>query len=125
MNNQHPLLKNTVAAALLMSSMFLHGCAVNQDISSLGAQQLQRLSNLEVLQRDASRPYSVIDTVRVLSCSGGAEGMEEAVIDAKVVAVQLDADAVINFHCQSKSDTKIDDCALPLVCLGTAIEYTQ
>jgi len=63
--------------------------------------------------------------VRVLSCSGGEEGMEEAVIDAKVVAVQLDADAVIDLHCQAQSDIRIDGCASPLVCAGTAVEYTR
>jgi len=125
MKNQLPALKITVVAALLVSSVLLHGCAVSHDISSLSAQQLQRLSDLEVLQGAPSRPYSVIDIVRVLSCSGGEEGMEEAVIDAKVVAVQLDADAVIDLHCQAQSDIRIDGCASPLVCAGTAVEYTR
>jgi len=125
MNNQLPVLRNPVVAALLVSGMFLHGCAVNPDISSLGAEQLQRLAHLEVLRSDAFRPYSVLDTVRVLSCSGGAEGTEEAIIDAKVVAVQLHADAVINLHCQAQSDIRIDGCASPLVCAGTAIEYKR
>lgn len=125
MNNQLPLLKNPVMATLLVSNMFLHGCAVNPDISSLSAGQLQRLSNLEVLQSAPVRPYSVLDIVEGFSCNGGAEGMEEATVDAKVIAVQLDADAVVDLHCQSKSDTRIDDCAMPLVCMGAAIEYTQ
>lgn len=122
--NKLPLLKNLVVAALLMSSVLLHGCAVSPDISSLSAGQLQRLSELEVLQGAPSRPYSVIEIVRVLSCSGGDEGMEEAIIDAKVVAVQLDADAVIDLHCQAQSDIHIDGCPSPLVCAGTAVEYT-
>lgn len=132
MNNQLSLLKNLAMAVLLLSSISLHGCATNPDISSLSAQQLQRLSNLKVSQSDASRPHSMLDIVKGFSCqkanayTNKQASAGEAIEGVKIRAVQLGADAVVNLNCQTNSDTDlINNCWSSIVCVGTAIEYTQ
>ncbi|MGH8588336.1 MAG: Rcs stress response system protein RcsF [Gammaproteobacteria bacterium] len=115
----------TLAAAVLL----LFGCATNPDVGSLSSSQRAKVASMDVLRGPTSRPYTILGTVKGLSCHRNAYQRQllteaEAIEGIKLQAALLEAEAVINTVCQMNSGTDwINNCWSSIVCAGDAVRY--
>lgn len=113
----------------LLISFLVAGCAANPDLGSLSADELARISRMELTQGPAERPHTVLDTVSGLSCHRNAYQdeditREEALEGVKIEAATIGADAVVSISCQTKSGPDMrNNCWSSYVCAGVAVKF--
>lgn len=105
------------------------GCASGPDLEGLSSTQRSKFEAMEVFRGPAPRPHTVIQPVKSFACLKAYqhESMhEEGTIQGlKLKAARLDADAVSNAACQTRSGAEWNDCWSSIVCTGDAIRYKQ
>jgi|GEM_PF-894268 len=105
------------------------GCASNPSITSLSSIERQKVAEMMVFEagsipRDS---YQILGTVEGIACkrnlyASDSPSMEEAKQGARIRAVQLNTDAVINMICEDKRETDWGrNCWQTVVCVGDAI----
>lgn len=122
-------MRYTRTLGALLVTMTVAGCASNPSIDSLSSGQRARYSQMEIINGSASRPHSVVGSVKGISCHRNAYQSrlltsDEALEGVKLQAAQFEADAVINVACQKKSEIDWgNNCWASIVCVGDAVKF--
>jgi S1-C subfamily serine protease len=122
-----------IRVALLLPLSILGACASNPPISSLSAEQREKVTQIVFLKSGdiPKDSYSVLGTVEGLACkrnayASGTPSFEEAKQGVSIRAAQLGADAVMSVLCEENH--KVDwgnNCWQSVVCIGDAIAVSD
>lgn len=114
---------------ILLSFSLLIACTSNPSLSTLSAEQRDKVSDILFLDSDVlpKDSYTVLGTVKGIACkrnlyATGAPSVQEAQQGVRIRAVQLDADAVIGLLCEDNQEVDWgNNCWQSIICIGDAI----
>ena len=118
-----------VWVAALVLALAVSGCVspvVGPAVESLSIDQRAKVRSLEVLRGRITRSYTILGSVKGLSCANNPKQQiseEEAIERVKLRAALLDADGVINLVCRTWHFDWEDNCLSSIICAGDAIRY--
>ena len=107
----------------------LTGCVSNPGVDSLTPTEMETFKQMQILEGDVTRPYTVVAKVKGKEChtdidQSKALSTEDAITVLKVKASQKNADAIMNIKCERDRTTDWrNDCWSSMLCVGTAIRF--